>query len=332
MTRELKRACERIVLLVAVIALATLGDARAVLIETGDGSGNVTAPPDDPGWDHLGTKGATTVVYLGHRWVMTASHVGEGDVVILGQTYSAVPGSTVNFENPDTSQADLIVFKIFGDPGLPPLNIASFTPWPTGLLTLIGYGRDRGAATSWMGIDGYVWAGTRTMRWGTNEVADTLVTVLDTKSFSTRFTDPTDPDATDDEATAANGDSGGAVFIKVNGIWYLVGSIFAISEYVDQPANTSLYGNKTYAAALAFYRDDILATIEQPSCSDGLDDDGDTFIDYPDDPDCRHARGHTEYAYAPVPTLAYLGYALLVGALLAFGARTLRRRVDTASK
>jgi hypothetical protein len=312
--------------------LATLGDARAVLIETGDGSGNVTAPPDDPGWDHLGTKGATTVVYLGHRWVLTANHVGAGDVVILGQTYSAVPGSTVRLENPDTSQADLIVFKIFGDPGLPPLNIASFAPWPNEPLTLIGYGRNRGAATSWMGVDGYAWGSGRTMRWGTNEVADTLLTVLDTQSFSTTFTDPADPGATADEAAGANGDSGGAVFIKASGAWYLVGTIFAISEYEGQPANTSLYGNKLFAAALVFYRDDILAVIEEPSCSDGLDDDGDTFIDYPDDPDCGSAMDRSEYAYAPVPTLGHLGYALLVGALLAFGVRAQYRRVGTASK
>jgi hypothetical protein len=326
------RACEYGVLLAAVILWVTIGDARAVLIETGDGTGNVTAPPDDPGWDHLGTKGGTTVVYLGYRWVLTANHVGAGDVVILGQTYSAVPGSTVRLENPDTSQADLIVFKIFGDPGLPALDIASFTPWPDEPLTLIGYGRDRGAATSWMGVDGYAWGSGRTMRWGTNEVADTLLTVLDTQSFSTTFTDPADPNATADEAAGANGDSGGAVFIKASGAWYLTGTIFAISEYEGQPANTSLYGNKLYAAALAFYRDDILAVIEEASCSDGLDDDGDGFTDYPDDPDCRAPTDRSEYAYAPVPTLGVLGNALLVGALLAFGVRAQHRRVVTAQR
>ena len=318
-------------MLAAVILLMTLGDAPAVLIETGDGTGNVTAPPDDPGWDHLGTKGGTTVVYVGHRWVLTANHVGTGDVVILGQTYSPVPGSTVRMENPDMSQADLMVFKIFGDPGRPPLNIASFTPWLNESLTLIGYGRNRGAATSWMGIDGYEWGIGRTMRWGTNVVADTLLTVLDTQSFSTTFTDPTDPTATDDEAIAVNGDSGGAVFLKASGAWYLVGTIFAISEYEGQPANTSLYGNKLYAAALSFYRDDILAVIEKASCSDGLDDDGDSFTDYPDDPDCLSPTDRSEYAYTPVPTLGPIGIALLVGVLLAFGVRARYRRCETGS-
>jgi len=328
-TRELKRACEQGFLLAAVILLATLVDARAVIIETGDGTGNVTAPPDDPGWDHLGTKGGTTVVYVGNRWVLTAHHVGAGDVVILGQTYSAVPGSTVRFENPDTSQADLIVFKIFGDPGLPPLNVANFTPWFNAPLTLIGYGRNRGAATSWMGIDGYEWGSGRAMRWGTNEVADTLVTVLDTQSFSATFTDPVAPSATADEAAGADGDSGGAVFVKASGAWYLVGTIFAISEYEGQPSNTSLYGNKVYAAALSFYRDDILSVIEKASCSDGLDDDGDSFTDYPDDPDCRFPGDRSEYTYVPTPTLGHLGSGLLVGVLLGFGARAQYRRIAT---
>jgi hypothetical protein len=269
---------------------------------------------------------------LGHRWVLTANHVGAGDVVILGQTYSAVPGSTIRLENPDTSQADLIVFKIFGDPGLPELNIASFTPWLNEPLTLIGQGRNRGAATSWMGIDGYEWASGRTMRWGTNQVADTLLMALDTQSFTTTFTDPADPSATADEAAGANGDSGGAVFIKAGGVWYLVGTIFAISEYAGQPSDTSLYGNKIYAAALAFYRDDILTAIQQPSCSDGLDDDGDGLTDYAADPDCHSPRDRSEYAYAEVPTLGHLGNAVLVGFLLAFGIRAQCRRGVTAPR
>ena len=80
-------------LLAALAFWSPLGDAQAVLIETGDGTGNVTAPPDDPGWAHLGTRGIATVVYIGRRWVLTANHVGVGDVVLEGQTYSPVPGS-----------------------------------------------------------------------------------------------------------------------------------------------------------------------------------------------------------------------------------------------
>ena len=164
------------------------------------------------------------------------------------------------------------------------------------------------------------------MRWGTNQVAETLLTVLDTQSFTTTFTDPADPSATADEAAGANGDSGGAVFIKASGSWYLAGTIFAISEYEGQPSNTSLYGNKTYAAALTFYRDDILAAIQQPSCSDGLDDDGDSLTDYPADPDCRAPTDRSEYAFVSAPTLGHLGTALLIGFLAALGVRAQYRR------
>ena len=104
------------------------------------------------------------------------------------------------------------------------------------------------------------------------------------------------------------------------------------SEYEGQPSSTSLYGNKVYAAALAFYRDDILSVIEEASCSDGLDDDGDGFTDHPDDPDCRYPGDRSEYTYVPTPTLGHLGSGLLVGVLLGFGARAQYRRIATATR
>jgi len=299
-----------------------LGDAQAVIIESGDGTGNVTAPPDDPGWANLGTRGSTTVVYLGRRWVLTANHVGVGDVVFEGQTYSAVPGSKVRFENPDTSQADLIVFKLFGDPELPRLEIPNFAPMVGDPVTDIGHGRNRGAATTFMGLGGYIWGSGNSMRWGTNIISAVDLLVTSTYSFSTTFTDPLDPSATVDESAGANGDSGGAAFTKVGGAWYLAGILFAISQYTDQPTNTSIYDNKLYAADLSFYRDDILAVIEQRSCSDGLDDDGDGFTDYPDDPECVNASDDSE-SIPGVPTLGFTGMVLLIGAmLLVFAARS----------
>ena len=78
------------------------------------------------------------------------------------------------------------------------------------------------------------------MRWGTNVVSEIDLLVTDTYSFATTFTDPLDPldpSATSDEAAGANGDSGGAAFTKIGGGWYLVGTLFAISQYTDQPAS-----------------------------------------------------------------------------------------------
>jgi len=316
-------------LLLALLGFwSPLGDAEAVIIETGDGTGNVTAPPDDPGWANLGTRGGTTAVYLGRRWVLTANHVGVGDVIFEGQTYSPVPGSKVRFENPDTSLADLIVFKIFDDPGLPRLDIPNFPPVVGDPVTAIGNGLNRGAATTFMGLGGYDWGSGRSMRWGTNIVSEIELVITDTHSFATTFTDPLDPSATSDEAAGANGDSGGAAFIKTGGTWYLAGTLFAISQYTDQPANSSIYDNKLFAADLSFYRADILAVIEQKSCSDGLDDDGDGFTDYPADPECVNANDDSESEFAPgVPTLGFPGMVLLAGAiLLVFVARSRFRR------
>ena len=50
--------------------------AAAVIIDSGDGTGNTGAPPDDPGWDNVGTRGGMTVVYVDNGWVVTAAHVG----------------------------------------------------------------------------------------------------------------------------------------------------------------------------------------------------------------------------------------------------------------
>jgi hypothetical protein len=315
-------------LLVALVFCSPLGDAQAVLIETGDGTGNVTAPPDDPGWAHLGTRGGTTVVYLGRRWVLTADHVGAGDIVLEGQTYSPVPGSAIQFENPDTSQADLMVFKIFGNPGLPRLDIPSSPPEIGDPLIAIGNGLNRGSATTFMELGGYNWGIGRSMRWGTNIVSEIDIWVDTTYSLAATFTDPLDPSATADEAAGANGDSGGAVFIKFGGNWYLAGTIFAISQYTGQPGTTSIYDNELFAVDLSFYRDDILAVIEQRSCSDGLDDDGDGFTDYPADPECASANDDSE-SIPSVPALGLPGTTLLIGMMLlagtlprAFGARS----------
>jgi len=292
--------------------------AQAVIIETGDGTGNVTAPPDDPGWANLGTRSNLTVVYLGRRWVLTADHVGAGDVVFEGQTYSPVPGSAIQFENPDTSQADLMVFKVFGNPGLPRLSLPSAPPVVGDSLIAIGNGLNRGSATTFMEMGGYNWGIGDAVRWGTNIVSEIELWVDSTYSFAATFTDPLDPSATADESAGANGDSGGGVFIKSGGNWYLAGTIFSISQYDGQPSTTSIYGNELYAVDLSFYRDDILAVIEQKSCSDGLDDDDDGFTDYPADPECASANDDSE-SIPDVPALDLPGMMSLIGMLMLVG-------------
>ena len=88
--------------------------AKAVLIAGPDGSINTTAPSPDPGFDNVGIVNGLTGVYVRNGWVLTANHVGIGDLILGGPggtSYEAVPGSAVRFDTPGFDQdADLIAF------------------------------------------------------------------------------------------------------------------------------------------------------------------------------------------------------------------------------
>jgi hypothetical protein len=300
--------------------------AHAVIIDSGDGTGNTSPPADDPGWAHVGIRGGTTAIYLGNGWVLTANHVGIGDVVFQGVLYPAVPGSYIRLENVSGPPPDLGVYQIDPGPELSILPIRASTPPADAAVIMAGNGRDRGPATWWDPpgpvdpIGGYEWGAGRTMRWGTNLVEGSS-SVLDTESFHTEFTGSD----TAHEAQAANGDSGGAVFIENGDVWELAGVMFAIGTYEDQPAETALYGNLTYAADLASYRSQIIE-IARPECSDEVDNDGDDLIDFPADPDCSDLSDPSEHPPAPIPSLSTCGLALVAALLTGTTLWILRRR------
>ena len=273
------------------VALCLLAaPARGVIIDTFTGSGNTTAPPDNPGWANVGTVNNGSAVYLGNRWVITANHVGSGSTTLSGTTYAMVPGSNVILSNNGTpgrtANADLLMYQLDTDPGLPALTIAATAPADTAAVTMIGAGRDRGALTTWFvntipnpwvwtvdnvtpNAAGYAWAGSRTMRWGTNAITGTadwidynpgfFVSVL---ALQTTF-DDLPGDST--EAQAAVGDSGGAVFSKNGASWELAGIMLAIDAYSGQPGSTAVFGNNTYSADLSFYRSQIVMVVPEPS-------------------------------------------------------------------
>lgn len=246
--------------------------AAAVIIDGVDGTINVTAPPDDPGWDNVGRKSGLGVVYLRNGWVITANHVGIGDVVLDGSVYTHVPGSGVQIQNPDLTFADLLVFAVTPIPALPDLDIRTNTSLPSGEVIMVGRGRNRGAASDsddpgiWTAppanpvpaIAGWYWDTTSTKRWGTNEVyAQWLPRPANTESFYTLF-DDVGPDHTTHECQAASGDSGGALFAKDGANWELAGIIWAIAGLDGQNANTSaLRGNASLVADLSYYAADI---------------------------------------------------------------------------
>ena len=87
-----------------VFLLAT--PARAVILGTGDGQGNTTAPADDSGFANVGILGSGRDVYLGYGWLITAAHVYNGssgvpaDTWLNGVQYANVPASGVLLANP----------------------------------------------------------------------------------------------------------------------------------------------------------------------------------------------------------------------------------------
>jgi hypothetical protein len=109
------------------------------------------------------------------------------------------------------------------------------------------------------------------MRWGTAPVVQ-VGTALSLNGYVTHgsATVFTDVGTTAFPAQAALGDSGGAAFLNVNGTWMLVGVLFAVGEYSNQPAGTSLFGDSTYAADLSFYRGQIVPVVT-PGCGFGAE-------------------------------------------------------------
>jgi hypothetical protein len=282
------------VALLAVLA-AMAGWSRhapAVIIDTLSGTGNTTAPSDDPGWANVGRLGDGTGVYLGNNWVLTASHIGGGSIVLNGGTYAMLAGSGTRLTNggqPGKSTlTDLYLFRLATTPvGLVGVPIAAAATGSGAAVTMIGAGRDRGAFTQWSvntstGTNPWVWtevsadgnaAGyktleTRTMRWGTNNVSGTGIWINagfgDARALQTTFDGFP---IYSNEAQAAYGDSGGAVFHKNGSTWELSGLMLAVGGYSGQPdpATNAVFGNATYAADLSFYRPQIMAIVPEPA-------------------------------------------------------------------
>ncbi len=296
-----------------VALLLVVSPASAVLIAGPDGSVNTTAPAPDPGFANVGSRSSLTGVYVRNGWVLTANHVGLGPIELDGIVYEALPGSKVRFTNAGPLDPDLIAFKLELRPPLPDLLLAT---GPVGLnqdVILIGKGRDRGAATTWTSPDGPSFGGwfvetVGTIRWGTNRVdlIDWFVDTPDaqTQAFAVTFDELPGPKSNDPEAQAVNGDSGGAVFAWNGAVSELIGIMFARghlgSAQDTQPLNLALFENISIIVDLDHYRSQILSVIDQPDCADGLDEDGDGLVDFPDDPGCDDAFDSSEWSAALV--------------------------------
>ena len=260
-----------------VLAL-TLGlhlPAQAVVHITGDGSGNTLASPpaDDPGISNAGAATSFTSIYLRAGWVLTARHVGAVEVDFGGTTYFPVAGSLVQLMYDETTASDLAVYRINGSPDLPSLPFPIIALSPPGVgeqVVAMGQGWNRQSSltawdANWNEVPlpgahrGYKRGGIHTLRWGRNVIdfvdLDFVWGGWKTRYFATAFDEVGVPD----EMQAVTGDSGGAVWVKRDGEWELMGIMFLgfpIDEF--QPTDTAVFGNFTGAVDLSWYRDQIL--------------------------------------------------------------------------
>lgn len=267
--------------------------ARAVIIDSTNGAGNTAAPADDPGWSNVGSfnRGLNSAIYLGNDWVLTALHVLSNDrptqVSFQGSWYGLDTNSWHRITNSTGTFADMAAVRVTNGPTLPAVVLRqSAIPDDAGL-TMIGRGYNRAPTntfwnSSWIRTNavaaaytGFLWASGQTMRWGQNVVNNGEKTEpginpgyggLTTVSFSVTF----DAGAGANEAQAAIGDSGGAVFYKSGAQWQLVGMMYTIDEYDGQAAKdlySAAYGNKTWSANLTQpeYYTQLAQMIPEPS-------------------------------------------------------------------
>ena len=255
--------------------------AQAVIVEGGDGSGNTTAPSDDPGWANVGFASGegASCVYLGNGWVITAAHVGLGAATFNGVSYNDVPNSYTRLVEPGkpAQSVDLCMFQLQSNPvGLNQLTVSSTEPASNSQIVAIGYGVGRATSetywdSNWNVVSspdpfaGYYWSGGNTKRWGTNHITGQYGKSVNdgyglTDCWETVFSSSDDAN----QMQAAAGDSGGGVFYKNGSNWNLAGVILAISTYGNQPWGTAVFGNVTYFADLSKYASEITQIMATP--------------------------------------------------------------------
>lgn len=266
---------------IIAVGLLLATSAPAVLIASGDGTGNTTAPPVDPGWSHVGSMNGLSGVYLGDGWVLTANHVGTGPLTLNGVSYPVVPNSSVRLEHAPGVLTDLLLFRLISDPGLSTLPIAAAPPPLGAEAILIGFGRDRGVPFTFSGHPGWRWAYTSAKRWGTNAVSQTSIDLnlngAPVRAFGLSFDDL---GGASPEAVVTTGDSGGAAFLED-----ALAGILVARWFFGGQTTSSVFGNGSFVADLSFYQSQILAVTAERACSDGLDDDADGLVDLAD-PGC----------------------------------------------
>jgi hypothetical protein len=264
--------------LLAVAIFATANQAVAIHVGVTPGSpANTSMSPalygpgwtqGDPGWANVAKTGTfLNAVYLGDGWVISAWHAGVSTVQFVadGPVYSAVPNqsyivpNTMSVPGLNFATADIQLYRINDDPGLPALTLSSTPLNLNDEVMFMSYGQIRAVAeTSWQTssstnpptwnevgncsgsncMRGYKYIGGGNKRWGTNNIAndnilggtdasDGDITTVVSQGTLAYLTTYDQGSSNPFETQAVGGDSGSPVFRKRNGQWELVGVTLA---------------------------------------------------------------------------------------------------------
>lgn len=132
---------------IGLMALSILAvqPACAVMITTGDGSGNTDAGGNaafEKVFGNLSTVGNGTAIYIGNGFALRTKHAGNsGSDPIFGQS---IKNSTRLHEVGDPhSLTDIVLIELHNNPELPTIPIAESLPADGTLVRLIGFGANR---------------------------------------------------------------------------------------------------------------------------------------------------------------------------------------------
>jgi len=254
--------------------------------------GNTTAPSSDPGWGNVGKMSIGSGTYLGDGWVLAPYHVYDhdpagGSHIDLDQRYYEIPGTARRIEYSSTTNTDLVMFRIDGNPDLPLVNISSSAPLDQEV-TIVATGRSRvGDLVDFGGgYQGYATNSVRDKRWGRNITTSHTTTQSSsygrTRALMTYF----DLDGLGyDECQPVANDSGASVFQESSpGDWTLAGMALSVGippgYQGPSVVYNAVYGNWAYYADLSVYRVqiDTIRLVPLPGDADWDGDVDDTDI------------------------------------------------------
>lgn len=233
----------------------------------------LSSNPRQPGaaaFDRTSGRTGTQSMLFHESHLVNVAHCGvdlsPGDSLDVAGTPSTVAEVTLHPMWTDGDNYDIAVVRL-EDPvqGVEPLPLYRGTDELGAVVTLVGRG------TTGTGIEGE--------NGGSNDAvlrrATNIVTSVDALLFEVVFDAPADPDVTDLEGVGASGDSGGPVFLDVDGTPHVAG----LNAFGDAPNGVDIgqYSGTDYqtrVSAFIDWVDEVVAEAEDPGDTDGPGDEG----------------------------------------------------------